>query len=170
MNAEERRREIVALMTSEDKPISGGTLAEKLSVSRQIIVQDIAVLKAAGYDILSTHKGYVMQETPLHERVFKVRHTNEQTEDELNLFVDLGGSVIDVFVWHKIYGKIEARLNIFSRHHVKQYLETIQSGKSLELMNVTSGYHYHTVRAESEDALDRIESALREKDYIVPEI
>lgn len=154
---------------SEQTPISGGTLAKHFGVSRQIIVQDISVLKASGYGIISTHHGYVVHQTPLAERVFKIRHTTEQTEEELNLIVDLGGTVVDVFVWHKVYGKVEAKLNIFSRLQVKQFIEGVRSGKSSELMNITGGYHYHTVRAESEEILDQIEKALNAGNFIVPE-
>lgn len=170
MKAEERRKEIVCLLLSEQKPISGGVLSEKFGVSRQIIVQDISVLKAAGYEILSTHNGYFIHKTPLAERVFKLYHTTEQTEDELNTIINLGGTVVDVFVWHKVYGKLSAYLNIFSRLHIKQFIEGVRSGKSTELMNITGGYHYHTVRAESEEILDKIEKALTEKNYIAPEI
>lgn len=170
MKADERRKAIITFLLSEQKPISGGMLAERFGVSRQIIVQDIAVLKASGYVILSTHHGYIVQKTPLVERVFKVRHTKEETEDELSCIVELGGTVVDVFVWHKVYGKIEAPLNIFSKLHVKQFIEGVRSGKSTELMNITGGYHYHTVRAESEEILDKISNALNERNYIVPEI
>ena len=74
--------------------------------------------------------------------------------------------MIDVFVWHKIYGKISATLNIFSRLHVKQFLEGVRTGKSTELMNITGGYHYHTVRADSEYVLDSIQNALEKRGYI----
>ncbi len=170
MKAEERRKELVSYLMSEQKPISGGVLSDKFGVSRQIIVQDISVLKASGYDILSTHNGYIVQHTPLVERVFKLHHTTEQTENELNTIIDLGGTVVDVFVWHKVYGKVIAPLNIFSRLHIKQFIEAVRSGKSTELMNITGGYHYHTVRAESQEILDRIESALTQRGYIAPEI
>ena len=170
MKADDRRKEIISLLMSEQNPTSGTALAGRFGVSRQIIVQDISILKAAGFQILSTHSGYLIQQTPLSERVFKVHHTSGQTENELNLIVDLGGTVADVFVWHKVYGKVSAKLNISSRLHVKQFLEGIRSGKSKELMNITDGYHYHTVLAESEEVLDQIEQALIEKGYIVPEI
>lgn len=170
MRAEERRKEIAEVLMSEERPVSGGNLSERFGVSRQIIVQDISVLKASGYDILSTHNGYFVRSSPLAERVFKVYHTTEQTADELNCIVDLGGTVVDVFVWHKVYGKIEAKLNIFSRHHVKQFIEGVRSGKSTELMNITGGYHYHTVRAESEERLNMIFAELKNRNYIVPEI
>ena len=128
------------------------------------------MLKGSGHDILSTHNGYIIQKSPLKERVFKVYHTTEQTEDELSTVVNLGGTVVDVFVWHKVYGKMTAPLNIFSSLHIKQFIEGVRSGKSTELMNITGGYHYHTVRAESESVLDEIEKALKSKNYIAPEI
>ena len=170
MKVAERRKAIVNLLLSSKEPISGGELARQFDISRQIIVQDITVLKGTGYDILSTSQGYVLQRSPLAERVFKVKHTSEQTEDELTCIVELGGTVVDVFVWHKVYGKIEAALNIFSPMHVKQFMEGVRTGKSTELMHVTGGYHYHTVRADNDEVLDRIETALNEKNYIVPEV
>ena len=170
MKVAERRNAIVNLLLSAKEPISGGELAQKFGISRQIIVQDITVLKGTGYDILSTNQGYVMQKSPLVEKVFKVRHTTEQTEDELSCIVALGGTVVDVFVWHKVYGKIEASLNIFSPMHIRQFLEGVRTGQSTELMHITGGYHYHTVRADSEEVLERIEAALTERNYIVPEL
>ena len=166
MKVTERRKAIVNLLLASKKPVSGAELSEQFNVSRQIIVQDITVLKGLGYEILSTHNGYVMQKSPFVERVFKLKHTTEQTEDELTTIVDLGGTVVDVFVWHKVYGKISATLNIFSRLHVKQFLEGVRTGKSTELMNITGGYHYHTVRAESESILDKIGETLKVKGYI----
>ena len=110
-----------------------------------------------------------MPNSAMRERVFKVCHTTEQTEDELNCIVELGGAVVDVFVWHRVYGKIEAPLNIFSKLQVNQFIEGVRSGKSTELMNVTGGYHYHTVRAESDEILERIEQALEARGYIATE-
>lgn len=170
MRANDRRKAIVNLLLSSTEAISGGKLSEEFGVSRQIIVQDITVLKGSGYDILSTHNGYIIRKSPLKERVFKVYHTTQQTEDELTTIVNLGGTVVDVFVWHKVYGKMVAPLNIFSPMHVKQFIEGVRSGKSTELMNITGGYHYHTVRAESEEILDKIGKTLDEKGYIAPEI
>lgn len=170
MKVAERRKAIVNLLLSAKEPISGSELAQRFDISRQIIVQDITVLKGTGYEILSTSQGYVMQRSPLCERVFKLRHTTQQTEDELNCIVNLGGTVVDVFVWHKVYGKIDAPLNIFSQMHIKQFLEGVRTGQSTELMHITGGYHYHTVRADSEAVLDRIEAALTERNYIVPEL
>ena len=169
MKTAERRRSIIAFLRSEKSPVSGTVLSEQFGVSRQIIVQDITILRGSGYDILSTNRGYILQSSSAYERVFKLRHTTDHTEDELSCIVELGGSIVDVFVWHRVYGKIEAPLNIFSMRQVKQFIEGVRSGKSTELMHVTGGYHYHTVRAESEEILDRIEQALTERGYIATE-
>lgn len=170
MKAQERRKTIINILLSEDRPIPGGELSEKCGVSRQIIVQDIAVLKGQGFDILSTHNGYLVQKSPFKDRVFKVKHSTDQTEDELSTIVELGGTVVDVFVWHKVYGKMSAPLNIFSELQIKQFIEGIRSGKSTELMNITGGYHYHTIRAEKEETLDLIAEVLSKKGYVAPEI
>ena len=166
MKSDERRKSIVNLLLSENRPVSGSELSEKYGVSRQIIVKDISILKEQGNDILATSVGYVIRSSPLKDRVFKVFHTTEQTEDELKLIVDLGGTVADVFVWHKAYGKMEAKLNISSRSQIDEFIESVRTGKSVELMHITGGYHYHTIRAVSEAVLDRIGSALEGKNYI----
>ena len=170
MKADLRRKEIVSYMLSENNAVSGTKLAELFGVSRQIIVQDISILKASGYEILSTNKGYIMHKTPLCERVFKLFHTKEQTKSELSTIVELGGTVVDVYVWHKVYGRVVAKLYISTKHHVEQFIEGVTTGKSSELMDITGGYHYHTVSAESEDILDKIEQALKNLNLIVPEI
>ena len=169
MKAAERRKELIRIMMSEKQAISGSKLSSLLGVSRQIIVQDVSALKADGYDILSTHNGYLVNTTSLKKRIFKVFHTGEQTEQELTTIVDLGGTVADVFVWHKVYGKMTATLNISSRQHIAQFLEGVRTGKSSELMNITGGYHYHTVFTKSEDTLDAIEQSLKQQNYLVPE-
>ena len=125
---------------------------------------------SSGYDIISTHNGYLIQKTPLKERVFKVFHTTDRTEEELNLIIDLGGTVVDVYVWHKVYGRMHAPLNIYSRAQVKQFIDGVRTGKSTELMHITGGYHYHTVRAESDQVLDSIAEALTQSGFIAPEI
>ncbi|MBE6597721.1 MAG: transcription repressor NadR [Ruminococcaceae bacterium] len=168
MKSVERRKGIVNLLLSEKKPISGNELSDRYGVSRQIIVRDISILKEQGNDIFSTNSGYIIRSSPFKERVFKVFHTTDQTEDELQTIVDLGGIVADVYVWHKAYGKMEAKLNISSRMQIIQFIESVRTGKSVELMHITGGYHYHTVRAESEEILEQIGEALNAKGYIAP--
>jgi hypothetical protein len=147
--------------------MSGSSLSKLLGVSRQVIVQDIALLKAAGVDILATNKGYIFNTPERVSRVVKVVHTDDEVGDELNAVVDLGGCVEDVFVWHRIYGKIEAKLGISSRRNVSEYLESLKTGRSSPLKNVTSGYHYHTITAQTEHILDLIEEELNKKGYLV---
>ena len=166
MNGNERRTEILKLLTESQGPVSGVSLARQLSVSRQIIVQDIALLRAAGNDILSMNQGYIIQSKPKLSRVFKVIHKEQDVEEELNTVVDFGGIVKDVFVYHKAYGVLRAEMNIRSRLDIENFVEKIKSGKSNLLMNVTSGYHYHTVMADSEQLLDIIQDKLREKGFL----
>ena len=160
MSGKERREQILKILKSSEKPVPGVELAKLLEVSRQIIVQDMALIRANGIDVTSTNRGYVIREEKEVSRVFKVIHTNEQVEEELNLFVDFGGKVEDVFVFHKVYGVIKATLNIKSRRDVKLYMEGISSGKSTNLLNLTSNYHYHTIVAEDEQTLDMIQEEL----------
>ena len=169
MKKKERIRHILEFLIASKCAVSGDALSERFGVSRQIIVDDISSLREEGYGIVSTHYGYVFQTSPKKLRDFKVKHTTDETEDELSLIVDLGGTVENVYVWHKVYGRIEAPLGIFSRSQIKQFIEGVRSGKSTELMNITGGYHYHTVRADNEEILDNIERSLKENGYIVPE-
>lgn len=167
MTGSDRRQEILKNIKESDRPVSGSKLAKDYDVSRQVIVQDIALLRASGYDIISTNRGYVLEGQTCAERVFKVRHTDEQLETELCTIVDLGGQVKNVMVNHKVYGHIEAELGIISRRKVKEFLADIESGKSTPLKNITSDYHYHTVTADSEETLGMIEEELRKLGFLV---
>lgn len=166
MKADERRRSIADYLLIKETAVPGAALAREFGVSRQIIVQDISELKAAGYDIIPTHYGYVLRRAPHAERVIKAYHTTSETRDELSLIVSLGGSIINVFVWHKVYGKLEAKLGISTEEDVGRFIEGVRSGTSVELMHITGGHHYHTVRAQNEEALDRIEAELDARGYI----
>ena len=166
MNGEDRREKIISILKSSNAPVAGLTLAKELGVSRQVIVQDIALLRANATAIFSTNRGYVLQETNVCERVFKVQHTDEEVEEELSIIVDMGGFVKDVFVYHKVYGVLKAEMNIKSRMDIRKYMEDINSGKSSLLKNVTSGYHYHTISADSEEILDMIQEDLSKRGFL----
>ena len=163
MSGEERRGKIIQALKNSDKAVSATTLAKELDVSRQVIVQDVALLRANGKNIFSTNRGYLIQEDEETTRVFKVQHEDDEVEKELTTIVDLGGTVEDVFVYHKVYGVLRAEMNIKSRMDIRNYMEEIRSGKSSLLKNVTSGYHYHTVRAERVEILDMIQEELQKK-------
>ena len=164
----ERRKLLLSIMRQTQAPISGSALGKKTGVSRQVVVQDIALLRTEGYPIMSTTKGYHLEDSSQNQymRTVKVCHTNAHVEDELNTIVDLGGAVLDVMVNHRAYGKMTAPLNIKSRRDVQAFMESIRSGKSTPLLNVTSGYHFHTICADSEAILDEIEDMLSQKGYL----
>ena len=167
MTGAERREGIIETIRNSSTPVSGTALARRYEVSRQVIVQDIALIRAAGHDIISTHRGYILETKSTVKRIFKVIHTDEQLEDELQTIVDLGGTIVNVKVRHRVYGEMKAPLNIRSRKQVQDFLEDIRSGKSSPLMNITSNYHYHEVEAESEEVLEQIGEELRRKGYLV---
>ena len=166
MNGYERRMNIIEYLQNSDKAVSGKDLASLYRVSRQVIVQDIALLRANATAIFSTNRGYVLQEKNVCKRVFKVQHTDEEVEEELSIIVDMGGFVKDVFVYHKVYGVLKAEMNIKSRMDIRKYMEDINSGKSSLLKNVTSGYHYHTISADSEEILDMIQEDLSKRGFL----
>ena len=169
MHGSERREQIIRQIQESKAPVSGTKLASLYSVSRQVIVQDIALIRAAGYEIISTNRGYILNQPKTVCRIFKVQHTDEQLEEEMNTIVDLGGWVDNVMIHHIVYGKMEAELALSSRRKVGAFMEDIRSGKSSPLKNITSNYHYHKVSADSEETLDLIEQELREKGFLVEE-
>lgn len=169
MSVKNRQDEIIRLLRMSDVPISGSKLSEKLGVSRQIIVQDINTLKEEyGSPIISTAKGYILDPGRKVERVYKVHHTIKNTELELNLIVDLGAEIKDVFIFHKVYGEIHAKLNIASRKDIADFMDSIRKGTSSPLMTVTGGYHYHTVTAKDSEILDLVDQALKENGFFAP--
>ncbi|MCR5703569.1 MAG: transcription repressor NadR [Eubacterium sp.] len=167
MSGEKRRENLLKILRESEEPVSGTKLAENFQVSRQVIVQDIALLRAKNHQILSTHKGYILQEKGHLQRVFKVKHSEEKLLDELNLIVDLGGQIEDVFVYHKLYGVIRVEMNVKSRKDAKKYVEGIYGGVSVPLEQITSEYHYHTVTADSKETLDEIQEELQKQGYLV---
>ena len=168
MNGEARRAEIITILSSAEKVISASKLAEALEVSRQVIVQDVALLRANGYAITSHARGYTLEKTSSHEKVFKVTHSDEDAKRELNMIIDLGGIVKDVFVYHKIYGVVKASLNIKTKDDITDFLTGIASGKSSLLKNITAGYHYHTVCADNDEILENIKINLERTGFLAP--
>ena len=167
MKAEKRREEILSFIGNAENPIPASVLAERFAVSRQVIVQDIAIIRANGYDVTATNRGYVLNSKIQATRVFKCRHSFEEIVDEGALIIAAGGKVEDVFVNHRVYGRISSRLDLINRTHVEELYRSLVSGASKPLMSVTDGYHYHTVSAEDEATLDGIERALRERGFLI---
>lgn len=190
--SEARRASLLDALRSADAPVSGGQLANTLDVSRQIIVQDIALLREAGANIVATTKGYVLAdaaqttaqnttqtmtqnaaEQPAAAfdepaRTFKLHHEVEQTRDELQTIIALGGRVHNVSISHRAYGRITAPLEIADQADIEHFIHDIESGKSSPLSTATSGYHYHLVSAPSDETLEAIGRALADKGFLAP--
>ena len=162
MRGQERRFEVLALLEGAKEPVSGAEIARRCGVSRQVIVNDIALLRREGNEVISTHHGYVLARHggPC-RRLFKVCHDETRVQEELFAIVDAGGTVEDVIVNHRYYGKIEARLDLSSRRDVRRYLDDLEHSKSTLLSKVTSGYHFHHVSADSDEVLDEIADELQ---------
>ena len=162
MHSDERRKAIADVLRAANAPVSASALAEKFSVSRQIIVGDIALLRSSGEEILATPRGYV---TPKEARGIlrrvAVKHTPQEMEAELNTIVDNGCTVIDVIVDHPIYGQLTGQLQISSRYDVQQFLARVQAHDAAPLSMLTGGIHLHTLRCPDEAAYDRACAALK---------
>lgn len=168
MNTTDRRKEILAILRKTDTPIAAKDLAAKFHVSRQVIVQDLAVIRASHAGIVSTYRGYLFQQESGCTREFKMRHGLERTADELNIIVDCGGRVQNVSISHRVYGRITAELDIRSRQDVQEFMDNLRGSKSTLLGSATSGYHYHLVQAAGEERLDLIEKKLEESGLLAP--
>ena len=169
MDGEQRRAAIIKLLRGKDKPISGTDLAQLYQVSRQAIVQDIALLRASGYDLLATARGYILNEETevMVKRVFLVKHTEEQMEEELNSIIDNGGRVRDVMIMHPIYGELVGDLMLKTRREIKEFVKKLQETNANQLLKLTDGTHMHNIEASSEEELDMIEQELREKGFLI---
>jgi len=171
MDGIKRREKIIEILSSQDAPISGSTLAKILKVSRQVIVQDIALLRAVNKNIMATPKGYILfyKNADKYYRSFYVKHTDEEMKEELNTIIDNGGKVLDISVEHEVYGQISASLVLETRGDVEEF-HIRMFEKQTKLLNILAdGYHMHTVEAASEVILDNIEKALKEKGYLISE-
>ena len=164
-----RRIELMNRLKQEKRPLSGTELAKEFGVSRQVIVQDLAVIRASRPNIISTNRGYILQQQETGcLREFKVRHTPEQAGQELNLIVDHGGRVKNISISHRVYGRITAEMDIRSRQDVQEFLQALVGGASTVLSTATDGYHYHLVEAATPDRLDLIGQALQDADFLAP--
>jgi hypothetical protein len=170
MRPQERRRRILERLKDAGEPVTGTELAEEFDVSRQVIVQDIALLRAEGQDIIATLRGYLLP-APAAEgsvrRTFATVHTRADIAEELNTIVDNGGHVLDVVIEHPLYGELRGLLMVRSRRDVQQFVAKMNEQGALPLLTLTGGPHLHTVEAPSEEHLDRIEKALDRAGFLL---
>lgn len=171
MNAKERRKLIVERLKKTETAMSASSLAQHLSVSRQVIVGDIALLRASGLKISATPRGYILEETSTSAFPFigliPCNHTPAQTRDELYTIVDFGGYAIDVIVEHPIYGQLTGPLDIASRHDVDLFIQHLASHKTAQPLSVvTGGVHFHRIGCRSEDTFELIKEALNKQGFL----
>ncbi|QQZ10732.1 transcription repressor NadR [Heyndrickxia vini] len=168
---ENRREFLLQLLKESSEPIIGGELAKLANVSRQVIVNDITLLKAKNEPIIATSQGYLYLRQPKvadqYEKTIACHHTPEQAESELNLIVDHGVTVKDVKIEHPVYGDLTASIMVSNRREVKQFVEKIQATKAIYLSNLTHGVHIHTIVAKSKQQLVDVEKALNNAGFLM---
>ncbi|MDO4901888.1 transcription repressor NadR [Actinomyces sp.] len=161
MDATERRQAILARLENATAPLAAALLGEQLGVSRQIVVGDVALLRAAGHAIRATNRGYVLaRPSSRPRRVFHVQHGREQVAAELSAIIDSGGMALDTIIEHRLYGQITVDLLIRNRAELELFLERMTESSTLS--ELTNGWHAHTVEADTESQLDEIEARLEE--------
>jgi transcriptional regulator of NAD metabolism len=168
-SAERRRRRIVQWMHTHGSPVRGGELAKQFHVSRQCLVQDVAILRASGQEILATPRGYRLPENGdhSHREILACRHAPERTEEELNILVDHGVNVLDVIVEHPLYGELRGSLMIESRADVQDFLKQVRASHAALLSSLTGGVHLHTVEASRPEMISRAKTELRARGILL---
>ena len=170
MDAQQRRLEIARRLQLANAPISATALAQELSVSRQIIVGDVALLRAGGLEITATPRGYLLPKANCAVTcTFACRHRSDQMEEELNAMVDQGCTVLDVIVEHPIYGQLTGQLQISSRYDVGQFVQRCRRQEAAPLSQLTEGIHLHTVACPSQEAYDRVRESLSKLGFLLEE-
>ena len=168
MTGEQRRSSILAMLEGRKQPLSAGNIAKEFDVTRQIIVSDIAILRARGVGIRAEHRGYVLETSNAgFTKKIVCRHNEDNMLDELYAVVDNGGVLVDVSVEHDVYGEISATLGISSRFDADEFAKKYRASNSVQLSSLTGGVHMHTVSLPSEECYKRIIAALDEKGILV---
>jgi transcriptional regulator of NAD metabolism len=158
-----RRAGILTRLRSGREPVRGSDLAEEFGVTRQVIVGDVAILRAEGTPIVGSPQGYLLIEraAPGVRAVIAVRHDRQGAQRELSALIDLGVTVEDVIVEHPVYGELRGNLMIRTPADVERFLASLRSGEAELLSVLTGGVHLHTVRAPTEAVLSQARDVLR---------
>ncbi|MRX71408.1 HTH domain-containing protein [Bacillus lacus] len=170
----QRRNLLLNWLKTAENPMKGSELARRTNVSRQVIVQDISLLKALNEPIIATSQGYIYhsKETPpiqQHEKLVACRHSPQQTVDELYLIVDFGVLVKDVIIEHPVYGDLTASIMVSNRREVDEFMEKIRASKASYLSQLTDGLHLHTLAADTPEKLQQVKKALQAAGYLAQE-
>ncbi|MGF7184205.1 hypothetical protein GGQ84_000285 [Desulfitispora alkaliphila] len=171
MDAENRRQRLSKILKNSTGPVTGTSLAKELGVSRQVIVQDVALLRAAGEQVLATPQGYVLVATfgqiKVREKIACHHTGSQQLEEELSIIVKAGGTVVDVIVEHPVYGELKGMLMLKTNKDIEDFLESIKQSDAKPLSALTDGVHLHTVEAESDAIIKDIKNALKKKGILL---
>ena len=171
LSGEERRAELIHILENSSKPISGTELAKRFEVSRQVVVQDIALLRAVNKNILATNKGYILfrenEQNGKLQRAVCVCHEDQEILNEFECILDFGAKILDCTVEHEIYGQISVELMIQSMDDARKFVDQLKTCESKSLNILTGGIHYHTIEANSARVLDAVERALEEAGYLI---
>jgi transcriptional regulator of NAD metabolism len=164
-----RRQRLMEWMRAQSRPVPGSALARHFHVSRQCLVQDVAILRAAGEEILSAPQGYRLPgaQSSGHRAILACRHAPEKTEEELQILVDHGVRVLDVVVEHPLYGELRGALMIESRADIQDFLAKWRGEKATLLSSLTHGVHLHTVEAHKPDMIERAKAQLQARGILL---
>lgn len=167
--AERRRQGILAWMRGHGEPVRGGELAKRFRVSRQCLVQDVAILRACGQEIAATPRGYHLPAAKKigHRAILACGHAPERTQEELEILVDNGVKVLDVIVEHPVYGELRGSLMLESRADVQDFLSRVSSSHAALLSSLTKGVHLHTVEASRPESISRAKARLRTRGFLL---
>jgi transcriptional regulator of NAD metabolism len=168
-SGDSRRRRMFAWMRSHPAPVRGDELARRFRVSRQCVVQDMAILRAGGREILATPRGYRLPGTSerSYQAVLACRHAPERAKEELEILVDHGVKVLDVIVEHPLYGELRGSLEIESRADVQDFLRRVRGSRAALLSSLTGGVHLHTVEASRKEMISRATARLRARGFLL---
>lgn len=168
MNSIERRDNIVKFLIESNVPIKGTVIANKYGVTRQIIVKDIAILRAMGQDIIATPDGYVINKKSKDVKaIIAVSHEEKEMFDEMNIVIKYGGTIEDVVVEHPLYGEIRGMLMIKNLNELNKFMTKYNTQKAKLLSVLTNGVHIHTISADNQENLELIIQELKDKNFIV---
>ncbi|MGG7179183.1 transcription repressor NadR [Clostridium paraputrificum] len=170
MNSIERREDIIKSLIDSNKALKGTKLAYKYGVTRQIIVKDIAILRAKGNNIIATPEGYIIgKEDNRIKSVVAVTHKEDRLAEELKTVIKYGGIIEDVIVEHPLYGEIKGMLMIKNLNDLEKFMTRYSQNSAKPLSLLTDGVHIHTISADSQENMDSILMELREKGFIIEE-
>lgn len=171
MNSIDRRENIIKLLLQSNEPIKGNVIAKKYLVTRQVIVKDIAILRAKGQSIIATPDGYIINKNEHKVKaIIAVTHNEDEMFDEMSIIIEYGGTIEDVIVEHPLYGEISGMLMIKNYNELNKFIKKYQEQPARLLSVLTNGVHIHTISAENQDDIKLIISELKKRNFIVSDL